>query len=57
MPGCVSVGGAKPGFEKAPVARRRQLHQRMLRVQDLIQPCAKQVLMASLTPLPWPKPE
>ena len=41
-------------FKKPPIHRPRQPHQRMVDVDDLIEPGAKQILLARLPPFPWP---
>jgi hypothetical protein len=40
--------------KKPPVDRPRQLHQRVVHVDDLIEPRTKQILLAALPPFPWP---
>ena len=52
--GAVLVDGAERRLQEAPVDRPRQPHQRVLRVDDLIEPRAKQILLAALPPFPWP---
>src|SRR4029434_2157533 len=37
-------------LQEAPIHRARQRHQRMLHVDDLIEPGAKQILLAGITP-------
>src|ERR1700730_17004236 len=41
-------------FQKCPVDRPRQLHQRVVHVDYLIEPRPKQILLAALPSLPWP---
>ena len=48
LAGLVAVDRPKPFFQEAPVDRPRQLHQRMVHVDDLIQPRAQQILLAAL---------
>src|SRR5262249_8476142 len=40
-------------FQKPPVDRPRQLHQRVVHVDDLIKPRAEQILLAGLPSLAW----
>src|SRR5260370_39470277 len=54
LAGTILVNGAEFLFQKSPVDRPRQLHQRVVHVDDLIEPRTKQVLLAALPPLPWP---
>ncbi len=44
----VRVGRAERRLQKRPIHRRRQFHQRMAPVDDLIQPGAKQVLLPAV---------
>ena len=48
------VDGTERRFQEPPVDRPRQPHQRVLHVDDLIEPRAKQILLAALPPFPWP---
>src|SRR5882757_6197131 len=41
-------------LQKSPVDRPRQFHQRVLHVDDLIEPRPKQILLAAFPTLPWP---
>src|SRR5262245_36413282 len=41
-------------LQETPVDRPRQLHQRVLHVDDLVKPRAEQILLATLPPLAWP---
>ena len=52
--GPVLIDGAECRFQEAPVDRPRQPHQRVIHVDDLIEPRAKQILLAALPPFPWP---
>src|SRR6516165_4844806 len=49
----VGVGRAELRFQKPPVDRPRQLHQRVVHVDDLIKPRAEQILLAGLPSLAW----
>src|SRR5260221_12773059 len=53
-PGAVGIHGTELLFQKPPVDRPRQLHQRVIHVDDLVEPRAKQILLAAFPPLPWP---
>src|SRR6202022_5134380 len=50
----IGVHGAEFLFQKSPVDRPRQLHQRVVHVDDLIEPRTKQILFATPPTLPWP---
>jgi len=50
----IGVDLAEATFQERPVHCPRQLRQRMIHVDDLIEPGAKQILLARLTPFPWP---
>src|ERR1700680_3273965 len=50
----IAVNGTEFLFQKSPVDRPRQLHQRVVHVDDLIEPRTKQILPAALPSLPWP---
>ena len=52
--GAVGVHRTELLFQKSPVDRPRQLHQRVVHVDDLVEPRTKQILLAALPPLPWP---
>ena len=52
--GIVVVNLAEPLFQKAPVDRAPQRHQRMVHVDDLIEPRAEQILLPRLATLSWP---
>src|SRR6185437_2415480 len=54
LAGAVLVDRAQPLFQEPPVDRPRKLHQRVLYIDDLVEPRAKQILFAGLPPLPWP---
>jgi hypothetical protein len=54
MAGIIGVDLAEATFQEPPIHRPRQLRQRMIHVDDLIEPGAKQILLARLTPFPWP---
>src|SRR5262249_53037234 len=49
----VAVDRTESLSQKTPVDRPCQLHQRVVHVDDLIQPCAEQILPAALPPLAW----
>jgi hypothetical protein len=49
----VGVDRPEPLFQKTPVDRPRQLHQRVVHVDDLIKPRAEQILLAGLPSLAW----
>src|SRR6516164_8521284 len=49
----VGIDRAESLFEKTPVDCPCQLHQRVVHVDDLIKPCAEQILLAALPPLAW----
>ena len=49
----VGVDRPEPFFQKTPVDRPRQLHQRVVHVDDLIKPRAEQILLAGLPSLAW----
>src|SRR5215467_9494161 len=50
----LGVDLAEPSLQKAPVDRLRQLQQRVLHVDDLIEPRAEQILFTRLPSLLWP---
>src|SRR5882757_5529212 len=50
----VLVDRAELLFQKSPVDRPCQLHQRVVHIDDLIEPRTKQILLAALPPFPWP---
>ena len=52
--GAVGVNRPELLFQKSPVDRPRQLHQRVVHVDDLVEPRAKQILLAAFPPFPWP---
>ena len=52
--GAVGVNRAELLFQKSPVDRPRQLRQRVVHVDDLVEPRTKQILLAAFPPLPWP---
>jgi hypothetical protein len=54
MAGIIRVDLAEAPFQEAPIHRPRQRDQRMLHVDDLIEPGAKQILLARLPPFPLP---
>src|SRR6516162_8855094 len=49
----VGVDRAELRFQKPPVDRPRQLHQRVVHVDDLVKPRAEQILLAGLPSLAW----
>jgi hypothetical protein len=54
MAGILGIDLAEAPFQKRPIHAPRQLRQRMVHVDDLIEPGAKQILLARLPPFPWP---
>ena len=54
LAGAILVNLAEFLFQKSPVDRPRQLRQRMIDVDDLIEPRTKHILLAGLPSLPWP---
>jgi hypothetical protein len=50
----VRIDRAEPLLQKAPIDRKRQLRQRMLQIDDLIEPRPEQIVLAAIAPLPWP---
>ena len=54
LAGAILVNLAEFLFQKSPVDRPRQLRQRMIHVDDLIEPRTKHILLAGLSSLPWP---
>jgi hypothetical protein len=46
-------GHDRPRDEEPPVDRTRELHQRVVHVDDLVEPRAKQILLTALASLPW----
>ncbi len=49
----VRVDRPEPLLQKTPIDRLRQLHQRVVHIDDLVKPRAKQILLATLPPLAW----
>src|ERR1700758_3321863 len=49
----VGVDRPEPLSQKTPIDRPRQLHQRVVHVDDLIKPRAEQILLAGLPSLAW----
>ncbi len=47
-PGSLAVDGPKRPFQEAPIGPLRELHQRVLHIDDLIKPRAKQILLTAL---------
>jgi len=43
-------------FQEAPVDRPRKLRQLVVQVDDLVKPCAKQILPAAVSTFSWPHP-
>ena len=52
--GAVGIHGTELLFQKPPVDRPRQLRQRVIHVDDLVEPRTKQILLAAFPPIPWP---
>jgi hypothetical protein len=53
-PRIIRVDGPKLTFQELPIHRVPQRHQRMLQVDDLIEPRAKQILLSRLPSFRWP---
>jgi len=51
--GAVTINRAASLLDEAPRDRVRELHQLVLRVDDLVEPGAEQILLARLPALPW----
>jgi hypothetical protein len=51
--GAVGVHRAEFLFQEAPVDCPRKLRQLVIQVDDLIEPRAKQILLAAVAPFPW----
>src|SRR5258708_10269627 len=51
--GAIGIYRTELLLQKPPVDRPRQLRQRVIHVDDLIQPRTKQILLAASPPLPW----
>jgi hypothetical protein len=56
LAGIIRVDLAEAPFQEAPIHRAAQRRQRMLHVDDLIKPRAKQILLSRLSSFPWPHP-
>jgi hypothetical protein len=54
MAGVICVDLPEATFQKPRIHRPRQPRQRMVDVDDLIEPGAKQILFTRLPPFPWP---
>ena len=54
MAGPVRIDRAEPLLQKAPVDRPRQLRQRMVEIDDLVEPRLEQIVLPAIAPLPWP---
>jgi hypothetical protein len=52
--GVIRVDLPEATFQEAPIHRPRQPRQRMVQVDDLIEPGAKQILFTRLSSFPWP---
>src|SRR6516164_6728331 len=52
----VGVHRAELLFQEAPVDRSRKLRQLVVQVDDLVKPCAKQILPAAVPTFSWPHP-
>jgi hypothetical protein len=50
----VRIDRPEPLFQKAPVNRARQLRQRMVQVDDLVEPRLEQIALPAVPPLPGP---
>ena len=49
----IRVDRPKLPFQELPIHRAPQRHQRMLHVDDLIEPGPEQILLSRLPPFPW----
>jgi hypothetical protein len=54
MSGVVGIDRAEPLLEKAPVDRSAELGERMVRVDDLVEPRPEQIVLPAVPPLPEP---
>jgi hypothetical protein len=54
MAGPLRIDRSEPLLQEAPVNRPRQLRQRMIQIDDLIEPRLKKILLPAVPPLPWP---
>src|SRR6185437_2796135 len=54
MSSLVRIDGAEPPLEKAPVDRPAELRQRVLRVDDLVEPGLEEIVLPAVPPLPGP---
>jgi hypothetical protein len=52
MPGLVRIDRAEPLLEKAPVDRPTELRQRVIPVDDLIEPRPEEIVLSAVPPLP-----
>ena len=50
----IGVDRPKLPFQEPPIHRAPQRHQRMLQVDDLVEPGAEQILLSRLPPFRWP---
>jgi hypothetical protein len=56
MAGTIGVHRTEAALEKAPVDRGRQFCQRVVHVDDLVEPGAEQVLLTAVASLFWSHP-
>ncbi len=54
MPWLVAVNRAEACLEKAPVDRPRELGERMIDIDDLVEPGLEKIVLPGLTPLSRP---
>ena len=52
--GLVGIDRAEPPLEKAPVDRPAELGQRVIEVDDLVEPGLEQIVLPAVPPLPGP---
>ena len=53
-PGIIRVDRPEPLFEKAPVDRPRELHERVIEVDDLVEPGPEEIALPRLPTFLWP---
>src|ERR1700722_2341424 len=54
MPGLVPIDRAEPLLEKAPVDRPTEFRQRVIPVDDLVEPRPEKIALSAVPPLPGP---
>ena len=50
----VRIDRAEPLLQKAPVNRPRQLRQRMIGIDDLVEPRLEEIVLPTIAPVSWP---